>query len=273
MTMTVKSADRAIQILEAIAQKNEGATHGDLSEILNIPKSSLSSLLANLQNRDFLFLDEKNKHYTLGPKILFLAGRFLSSTDIIQLGRPIIDRLVADTEESSGLTVKKGNEILTVYNKNSHLPIIRSLQIGDRAPIYATAAGRVILAFLPDEEIEDYLAAVDMKPITPETITEPDQIRLEIRAIRKSGIAFCGEEFHDDSTAMAAPVFDMYGTPIASIHIVAPSTRMTVRKEKIMADALRQSTKELSYRLGFSEDDPAENELDRAKGLKMIRKE
>jgi len=250
--MTVKSADRAIQILEAIAQKNEGVTHGDLSEILNIPKSSLSSLLANLQNRDFLFLDKKNRHYTLGPKILFLAGRFLSSTDIIQLGRPIIDRLVSATEESSGLTVKKGNEILTVYNKNSHLPIIRSLQIGDRAPIYATAAGRVILAFLPDEEIEDYLAAANMEPVTRATITKPDQIRLEISAIRNSGIAYCREEFHEDSTAMAAPVFDMYGAPIASIHIVAPSNRMNARKEKVIAEALRQSTRKLSYRLGFS---------------------
>ena len=251
MTITVKSADRAIQILEAIAQYNEGVTHGDLSEILNIPKSSLSSLLANLQDRDFLFLDKKNRHYTLGPKILFLAGRFLSSTDIIQLGRPIIDRLVSDTEESSGLTVKKGLEILTVYNKNSQLPIIRSLQIGDRAPIYATAAGRVMLAFLPDEEIEDYLAAVSMEPVTETTITDPEKFRQEIHAIRSSGIAYCREEFHEESTAMAAPVFDMYGTPIASIHIVAPSNRINARKEKIMAAALRQSTKELSYRLGF----------------------
>ncbi len=249
--MKVKSADRTVLILEAIAQKNEGVTHGDLCQTLGIPKSSLSSLLANLQNRDFLFLDKEKRRYTLGPKILFLAGRYLSGTDIVQLGRPIIDQLVSDTEESSGLTIKIGNEILTVYNKNSPLPIIRSLQIGDRAPIYATAAGRVILAFLPDEEIDAYLSAVDLKPITETTTTEPDQIWLEISAIRNSGIAYCREEFHDDSTATAAPVFDMHGTPVASIHIVAPSNRMTAHKEKVIAHALRQSAKELSYRLGF----------------------
>ena len=150
----VKSADRTILILEAIAKRNEGATHGDLCEMLRIPKSSLSSLLANLHNRDYLSLDRRNKRYTLGPKILFLAGSYLSSTDIVQLGRPVIDKLMAQTEESAGLTIKKGHEILTVYNKNSPLPIIRSLQIGDRAPIYATAAGRVILAYLSDAEID-----------------------------------------------------------------------------------------------------------------------
>lgn len=251
----VKSADRTILILEAVARRNEGVTHGDLSEMLRIPKSSLSSLLANLQNRDYLSLDKKNKHYTLGPKILFLAGRYLSSTDIVQLGRPVIDKLMTQTEESAGLAIKKGNEIFTVYNKNSPLPIIRSLQIGDRAPIYATAAGRVILAYLPDAEIDHYLATADMKPITPATITEPDRIWLEIKAIRNLGVAYCREEFHEGSTAMAAPVFDMHGMPIASIHVVAPSTRFNARKEKIIADALRRSTKELSYRLGFGKDD------------------
>ncbi|MGW8303185.1 MAG: IclR family transcriptional regulator [Desulfobacterales bacterium] len=255
----VKSADRTILILEAVARRNEGVTHGDLSEMLRIPKSSLSSLLANLQNRDYLFLDRRNKRYTLGPKILFLAGSYLSSTDIVQRGRPVIDKLMAQTEESAGLTIKKGSEILTVYNKNSPLPIIRSLQIGDRAPIYATAAGRVILAYLPDAEIDHYLATADMKPLTAKTITEPDRIRLEIKAIRKMGVAFCREEFHEGSTAMAAPVFDMHGMPIASIHVAAPSTRFNARKEKIIADALRQSTKELSYRLGFGKDDRNSN--------------
>jgi DNA-binding IclR family transcriptional regulator len=234
--------------------------------MLRIPKSSLSSLLANLQNRDYLSLDTSNKRYTLGPKILFLAGRYLSNTDIVQLGRPVIDMLVVQTEESAGLTIKKGNEILTVYNKNSPLPIIRSLQIGDRAPIYATAAGRVFLAYLPDAEIDHYLATADMKPITPKTITEPGQIWREINAIRHSGVAYCREEFHEGSTAMAAPVFDMHGMPIASIHVVAPSTRMNARKEKIIADALRQSTKELSYRLGSSQDDRMANS--RKYGLK-----
>lgn len=249
--MMVKSADRTILILEKIARKKEGLTHGELAAALQIPKSSLTSLLANLQQRNYLFFNRENKHYALGPQILILASYYLAGLDLVQTGQPIINELMAVTEESAGLSIKKGDEILTVYNKNCPHPIMRSLQIGDRAPIYATAAGRVILAHLPEMEIRRYLESVELRAITPVTLTDPKRILSELVTIRTSGIAYCREEFHEGSTAMAAAVFDMHGQVTASIHVATPSIRFNASKENIIADALRRAAAELSYRLGF----------------------
>jgi DNA-binding IclR family transcriptional regulator len=251
--MMVKSADRTILILEKIAGRKNGLTHGELSAALQIPKSSLTSLLANLQKRNYLSFDRDNKHYALGPQILILASHYLAGLDLFETGQPIINDLMAVTEESAGLTVKKGDEILTVYNKNCSHPIMHSLKIGERAPIYATAAGRAILAHLPAQEIHQYLESVELKAITPATLTDPNRILSELKTIRTSGIAYCREEFHEGSTAMAAAVFDMHGEVTASIHVVAPSIRFSARKENIIADALRRAAAELSYRLGFSD--------------------
>jgi len=250
--MMVKSADRTILILEKIAGRKEGLTHGELSAALKIPKSSLTPLLANLQQRNYLSFDRQNKHYALGPQILILASHYLAGLDLVETGRPIINDLMTVTEESAGLSIKKGDEILTVYNRNCPHPIMRSLQIGDRAPIYATAAGRVILAHLPARKIQQYLESVELRAITPATLTDPDRILSELKAIRTSGIAYCREEFHEGSTAMAAAVFDMHGKVAASIHVVAPSIRFSASKEEVIADALRRAAAELSNRLGFS---------------------
>ena len=250
--MMVKSAERTILILEKIAGRKEGLTHGELSATLQIPKSSLTSLLANLQKRNYLSFDRDNKHYALGPQVLILASNYLAGLDLVETGQAIINDLMAVTEESAGLTIKKGDEILTVYNKNCPQPIMHSLKIGDRAPIYATAAGRAILAHLPTQEIHQYLASVELKAITPATLTDPKEILSELKTIRSSGIAYCREEFHEASTAMAAAVFDMHGKVAASIHVVAPSIRFNARKENLIADALRRAAAELSYRLGSS---------------------
>ncbi len=248
----VKSADRTILILEKIAGRKEGLTHGELSAALQIPKSSLTSLLANLQKRNYLTFDRYNKHYALGSQVLILANHYLAGLDLVETGQPIINALMAMTEESAGLTIKMGDEILTVYNKNCPHPIMHSLKIGDRAPIYATAAGRAILAHLPAREIHQYLERIELKAITPATLTDPNEILSELETIRSSGIAYCREEFHEGSTAMAAAIFDMHGKVAASIHVVAPSIRFSAHKEKLIADALRRAAAALSNRLGFS---------------------
>lgn len=246
----VKSADRVFIILETIANNSLGMTHSELAEALNIPKSSLTSLLVNLQERNYIVYNPENKRYTLGSMILFLAGRYLAAIDLVQIGLPVVNELMAKTGESSGLTIKSGSEVLSVYSKNSLHPIMRSMNVGDRAPIYATAAGRSMLAFMDEGEIEQYLSSTELKRITSKTITDPDQLRQELKKIRTTGVAYDREELFEDSTAIAAPVFDMAGNPVASVRVVLPSMRCTGSTEKLIEEAVRQAGRQLSEKLG-----------------------
>jgi DNA-binding IclR family transcriptional regulator len=266
----VKSADRVMQILEAIGSSDEGKTHGELAYSLNIPKSSLSLLLANLVDRDYISLGGSDKRYILGPQVLVLAGRYLSSLDIARLGQPILRRLTRVIDESAEIAIKRENEMMIIAKEDCSRPLARMIQMGERAPIYATAGGKAILAHLSDEEIEHYLSSVELMPITKATITDPEVLRGELKAIRSGALARSHEELHEGITAVASPVFDLYGRVVASIVLPILTIRFTSEKEKKAEQILRQASIELSHQLGFDTGSNAEELHSRTK---KIRKE
>jgi DNA-binding IclR family transcriptional regulator len=247
----VKSADRVIQILEAIGSSEEGKTHGELASSLNIPKSSLSLLLANLVGREYLSLSGTDRRYALGPQVLVLAGRYLSSLDIARLGQPVLRRVTRGIDESVEIAIKRGNEMMIIAKEDCSRPVARMIQMGERAPIYATAGGKAILAHLSDGEIEQYLCSVELTPITKATITDPELFRRELNAIRSGALARSHEELHEGITAMASPVFDLYGRVVASIVLPVLTIRFTPEKEKKAEEILRGASIELSRQLGF----------------------
>jgi DNA-binding IclR family transcriptional regulator len=248
----VKSADRAIKILETIGLRNDGMTHGEIAANLNIPKGSLTKLLSNLVDAEYLSVDGTGKLYKLGPQILVLAGVYLSSLDVVELGRPIINELMKKTNESTDLLILKDNEVMVVCKADCSRPFIRSISIGDTFPIYAAAGGRAILAYLSDEEIDRYFSAIEPIPYTKKTITDLEVLRCELDKVRGKGIAYSRGELYDELIVMAAPVFGMYGKVLASITIATPTYRFTRKKENEFKNALSQASATLSFHLGFS---------------------
>ncbi len=247
----VKSADRVIQILEAIGSSAQGRTHGELASSLHIPKSSLSLLLANLVDREYLSLGGTDKRYILGPQLLVLAGRYLSSLDLVRLGQPILRKIVSTIDESAEIAIKRGEVMMIITKEDCSRPLARIIQIGERAPIYATAGGKAILAHLSNEEIDRYLSATELTPITKSTVTDPEWLWRELHAIRAGGLARSHEELHEGITAMASPVFDLYGRVVASIVLPILTIRFTPEKEKMAENVLRAASIELSRQLGF----------------------
>lgn len=247
----VKSADRVIKILEIIGLKKNGITHGEIASELNIPKGSLSRLLSNLVAREYLSFDERGKLYRLGPQILVLTGRYLSSLDVVEFGRPIINELMKTTNESAEIIVPKDHEVIIVCKADCSRPLIRSISIGDTFPIYSTAAGKAILAYLSEEEIDRYFSSIKLAPITKKTITDPELLRRELKKIRAGALAYGHEEHYEGLIAMAAPVFGVYRNVLASITIAIPTFRFTRKKERAFEKALLSASEKLSYHLGF----------------------
>jgi DNA-binding IclR family transcriptional regulator len=247
----VKSADRVMQILEAIGSSEEGKTHGELASSLNIPKSSLSLLLANLVDREYVSLSGRDRRYALGPQVLVLAGRYLSRLDIVRLGHPVLEKITRAVDESAEIAIKRGHEVIIISKEDRSQPLSRMIQLGDRAPIYATAAGKAILAHLSDEEIDQYLSSVELRPITQATITSPEVLWRELHAIRSGALARSREELHEGITAMACPVFDLYGRVVASIVLPIPTIRFTSEKERRAEEVLLHASFKLSHQLGF----------------------
>jgi len=251
--MKVKSADRTILIIEAIAEKKEGLSHGDIAQSLNIPKSSLSSLLSTLVNHDYIVFDKPSRHYMLGPQLLRLSGRYLEGMTLVQLGRPIVWEITASIDESAEIAIRSGPDIVIVCKEDCTRPLKMVIQIGDRAPLYATAAGKAILANLKYNEQEEYLNSVRLKAITAETIVDIDELRRELKIIQSGSIAYSREEFDEGIIAMAMPIFAPGNRVAGSIVVPVPILRFSPQKEAAIEKALRQGAAALSDRIGHDE--------------------
>ncbi|MFH1122951.1 MAG: IclR family transcriptional regulator [Pseudomonadota bacterium] len=247
----VKSAGRVIQILETVGGTRNGISNAELSAALNIPKGSLSLLLADLVAHEFLSQRKEDRRYVLGPQIVVLAGKFLTDLDIVQLGRPIVHEVMTRTDESSALAVRKGFDILIVYGENSSQPLKRSIEIGFRAPMHITAGGKAILAHLPEDLLEEYFSSAPLAALTPSAITDPEVLKKELGAIKSGGVSYSREEQYKGLIAMAAPVFDLYATVVGAVLVTLPSIRFAPEKERVIAAAILEGAERLSRLMGY----------------------
>ena len=249
----VKSAYRVTQILEAVSSRRRGLKHSEIAEILKIPKGSLSLLLADLVMQQYLIQNEDGRRYMLGPQILVIAKRYLAGLDIVRLGEPILKQLVTEVGECGEIAVKRGDEILMVCREDCSRPLRSVIQIGDRAPLHATAAGKAILAHLPTEEVDSYLISRDLKAATRKTNTNSKSLLKELEAIRSGAVAYSREELNEGITAMALPIFNLNGHVAGSIVVPMPTIRFNPRKEKKVEVYLREAAARLSQQLGHEQ--------------------
>jgi DNA-binding IclR family transcriptional regulator len=248
----VKSANRILSILETIGASESGLTHTEITAALQIPKSSLTALLFDLIDHEFVLQNKLSKQFTLGPKILILAGKYLENTDLIGYGRNFVNEISKETAETVTLTIRIGLDALVAYKVDSAQPILPNVQVGIRLPLYASAAGKVMLAFFSEEEIERYLDSTELVKFTPKTIVDRKQINSDLIEIRKSGMAHNREGFRKGITAIAAPVFDHHKEVVASITISALTFLLNSNKEKLFEKKLSEIASRFSHVLGYS---------------------
>ena len=128
-------------------------------------------------SKDYLILDAETRMYAIGPQVLVLANSYLSSMDIVRIAQPVVRETMIRTGESASLMIKRKNEGLIVCKENTAQPIvIARLGLGERVPLYATAGGKAILAFLSSEETDQYLTSVELLSLTRNTKTHPDRV-------------------------------------------------------------------------------------------------
>jgi IclR family KDG regulon transcriptional repressor len=249
----VKSANRVCLILDLVGHQKGGLKHSEIIKALNIPTSSLSALLADLIDQEYLSMDPVTRRYSLGSKILLLAGEYLNGLDIVETTRPLVRNLSITTGESVAVAVRSGFDIVIVCSQDSPQAIKRSIQIGERSPMYCTACGKAILAYLPIDEVDRYLSSVKLISATRRTITDSQGLKAELKRIRSKGIAYNREELLEGIIAIAAPVLDLHGNAVSAIVVSLPSSRWSSKKEKHFETLVREASATVSKRLGFKD--------------------
>jgi DNA-binding IclR family transcriptional regulator len=250
----IKSVARVYEILQLLQRYPDGLSHTRVADRLQIPHSSLSVLLNDLVELQYVTRDDSARLYKLGPQMLILAGSYLSSLEVVRIGRPFISQLMQMTQCSVVLMVPNGYELLFVVRENGPQHIVSSLQVGDVAPMHVLPAGRVILSHFSDQMLDDYFAAAKLSAFTSQTITDPTKLREEIARVRAQGIATCRNELREGLMAIGLAINDQHNRPVAGIDVVVPNLRLNSKKKDLIMQSLRQVAAEFSYQMGCRAD-------------------
>lgn len=242
---TVKSADRVLDLFELLAQWGREMSHTEISQALGIPKGSLSKLLKNLVARQYVEYLPASKGYKLGEAVRRLADTAQTQLDLLVLAEPVLKGITEATLESCALSYLRGDQVEVVATENSPQRLLSHLRLGDLAPLYAVSAGKIILALLPQEQRESYLANVTFEAHTDATITSTDQLMGQIAEAQRAGVAFSIEEFTPGIIGIAVAVRSGTGFPIAALNVAMPAVRYTTASRDKAITALLDAAAKL----------------------------
>lgn len=248
-----KSALRVLEIMEFVATSKSGsATHSQISQALGIPKSSLTSLLLDLQQPGYLDVDKETGRYSVGSQVMFLAHAYIRHLNIVRLGAPVVHDVFLKLNIFTSMVVPKDDDCIVVCSEALPSPLAHSLNIGQRIPMLHTALGRAILAFLDPTEIDRYLSRYQPVQYASRTKTRIKDLRTALDEIRASGYAYVQDEYLPGIIGIAAPVFNMNNRPIAAIGTAISTSQESASLEAAICEQLLPACQALSRRLGAS---------------------
>ena len=225
-----RSLMRLLGLFDALAKSpKDGLGLAELNAVLKSPKSSLLNLLRPLVSTGHLNFEAGK--YRLGPSIFRLAGTIMSVWNFSNVVRPFLEELALRSHESVYLGVldRAGKVITYVDAIDSPHSVRYSVPVGAVRPLYATAAGRVLLAFADKEWQDMYISTTKLQARTPRTIATQKALREELERIRKTHVSVSIGEMFPDSAAISAPVFGADGNIAAAIAVGAPAERLQPR--------------------------------------------
>ena len=245
----VRSVDRAAALLLALGDSAGEAGVTELARRLGLHKSTASRLLATLEKRGLVEQDEETGKYRLGLVVIRLAERAERTLDLRAIAMPELDRLARVTHETTGLGVLDGDQMLTVAQADGPNLVAVGDWTGRAVPLHSVAAGKVLLASLPEREILRFVRR-GLDRFTDRTIVGLEPLLEELARVRRRGYATAFGEYDPALNAVAAPVHDARGSVIAAVDVWGPSFRVTPRRVPELVQQVREAAGAVSVRLG-----------------------
>ena len=247
---SIQSVDRALTLLETIAELGGETTLSRLASRTGLNISTCHHLLATLVQRGFVTKGLGRRGYALGARILYLSHVCLQ-VDLPRRAQSAVDRINQATGETVQLAALQGDELVNVLKRESrHAVRVDGGNMGTSAAAHATATGKAILAWLPDDEIRRVVTAHGLTKFTSNTITDFPTLMEALGSVRRNGVAFDREEFRPGVVCVGAAIRDHSGAVVGAISASTPTMRASEEHLGLMRDEVLAATRALSVELG-----------------------
>jgi IclR family KDG regulon transcriptional repressor len=246
----MKSTVKALQVLELLCEEGE-ARVSYLAKDLGIKYSSMHRILATLCAAGYVEQDQDNSKYRATLKVYRLGLKVRKKQPLVDLARPYMEKLADQHEQTVNLAGFVDNHAMVIDRYEGSEPFITDHTMSRQLPAYCTAFGKVFLAEMSREQLEEYAANTRFTAYTSRTVTSLEELLPMLEEIKKQGYAVDEKELDDGVRCMAAPIRDEQGRVIGALSMSGRTGTMTVKKLNACKEPLLEAAMELSGKLGF----------------------
>lgn len=248
-----RSVERALAILTLFSRDKQEWGITEISQELQLPKSTVHGLVKTLEQEQFLYLGDTGK-YRLGLKVFALGMAYAGNVKLTTAAEPAVRALTDKYQETVHVAIYAGNMAVMVVVARAGSMGIMAPRVGAGIAAYCTGVGKVLVAYQPPQHIEEYLAAESLLPITRNTITDKEVLRQELAIIRERGYGIDRGEALLEIGCIAAPIFGIDGQIVAAISISGPLDSVLDKKafNRVRNDTMEAAAM-ISAILGYRE--------------------
>ncbi|HDS0922237.1 TPA: SMP-30/gluconolactonase/LRE family protein [Stenotrophomonas maltophilia] len=245
-----QALSKGLSLLTLIADAPHPLPFGELSRYSGLPKSTLHRILQTLIEYRLVRTDEASQTYRLGTRLFEMAHQVWSDFDLRSAAEPELLRLREMAQETTRLGVLEGRDIL-IIDQRDHVQAMRLANgVGSRLPALATAIGKAVMSHRPPEELQRYLAATPLQPLTPHSILSLEALQRELDLIKARGYAVSVEESALGVSGVAAPILDHRGEAIGAVSISGPSFRLPLERLHALGRDVIEAARRIAGNVG-----------------------
>lgn len=245
------AVERALAMLEAVAQGADGLSNAEISRKLQIPKSSASYILRTLETQGYLNRNPETGKYRVGLKVLSLSRGALTGIDVREVALPIMRHLVEKTNLTCHLAILDGPDAVYIEKVEPTGFIRMDTWVGRRMRVHATSVGKSLVAHIPQERLEKMLAERGLEKRTSKTITTVPRLLKDLEKVREQGYAVDDEENNMGARCLGAPVFNQDGSIEAAIGLSGTINQVNPHTMPRIVEHLKDAARHVSMQLGY----------------------
>ena len=246
----VRAVERALQILESFSEDNPELGLSEITQIVDLHKATTFRIVTTLLNFGYLERTPDGQKYRLGMRLASLGCNVIQRMDVRREALPYMQRLVDQWGESVDLSVFEREDVFFVETIQGNHALTFAAGVGKHLPLHCTANGKVFLAFLPPDKLDDFLGR-PLPAYTDKTITSPEKLRAQLTEVRRLGYAIDDEEFEVGVLALSVPIRNQQGDVVAAIGMPIPVSRLKTEQLPAITAALCDTATVISQRMGF----------------------